>query len=167
MAQIDTRGLERFIKKVSLYKLDDKKLDDIVGRIAERGVQIINEKYGGRTDIVITTLKDGQGGCKLIASGQGLSFEEFGTGEVGRGSYKGQLPTETIRFPSKFTKEGFDETKGWEYNYRKEKRGTDYWWYNGWITYGQPASAQMFHTAQDLRQEIANLVIKKVKERSK
>lgn len=167
MAKIDTRGLDRFRQRVSLINLSEKKLENIAEAVAERGIQIASRYYGGRSDVTISSTKEGGGHRKLIATGAGLSFEEFGTGLTGKGTYQGKLPTEIIRFPSKFTKTGWDETKGWVYNYRRKKRGTDYWWYNGWLTYGEPAQAQMFKTAQDLRQEIADIVIKEIKRSKK
>ena len=159
--RITTRGLERFAKKVSLYK-DGFECDEIAQKVAERGAEIIREKYGARHLRGIDISKEGKGQRKITVR---ISFDEYGTGNVGQGTYEGELPTEPIRFESP---KGYpQETQGWEYSYynplTKIIGGHIGWYFGGRYTEGQPAQAQMFHSAQQLRSEIINIALSVIK----
>lgn len=167
MAKTDTRGLERFAKKVSLYKLDKVNIEAVADAIAEQGRDIAMEIYGGHP-VTVSVEKSGAGGRRVVAVGEGLSFMEFGTGIVGLRdklytAYNRQLPTETIVFES--PKGHPQQTQGWEYNYENPftKQDGKGWFFGGKYTQGQPAQAQMFRTAERLRREMPSIAISKLK----
>lgn len=167
MAKTDTRGLERFAKKASLYKLDEVNIEAVADAVAEQGRDIAMEIYGGHP-VTVSIEKSGAGGRKVVAVGEGLSFMEFGTGLVGwkdqlSNYYDRQLPTDTIWFESRTANP--PKTEGWVYNYdnpitKPDRKG---WFFGGKYTQGQPAQAQMFRTAERLRREMPSIAISKLK----
>lgn len=157
-------GLDNFANKVKRYsKLGN--LDEIIAeKIANRGVEIATEQYAGRKN---TTIKSVVGETKnkrqVVAQGKGINFDEFGTGLVGKGTYEGKLPTETITFES--PKGEPQQTQGWEYYYDNPKTKVNGGWYAGKVFHrGQPAKAQMFNTSKQLKNEIRETAKNTIKE---
>ena len=161
MQKINTSGLERFSKKISLYN-NGFEYDTISQQIAEKGVDIIRQNYGSRQLLGIDISKEGKGERKITVSGVGISFDEYGTGNVGKGTYEGDLPTELIEFESPAGKH--QETQGWIYNYPNKLTKVNGGWYFGHtFTKGQKAQAQMFNSAKDLRKEMVGIALKVIK----
>lgn len=130
--------------------------DKFANKIADRGVQIANEQYSGVSGVSISKLTSTQGKASIISTGEKVSFMEFGTGIMGKGTYVSwKLPKENITFES--PKGQPQMTKGWQYDYRKEQGQTEH------SHTGFAAQAQMFRTAQQLKQEMSQIVAKEIK----
>lgn len=107
---IDLSGIKSIRKRLQALKSISN--DDIAMAIADKGKAIAQSRVGG--SITITTESLGNGKARLNATGDQISFIEFGTGVKGKGTYRGELPTEDISFTSR----GLDfTTSGWIYNY--------------------------------------------------
>lgn len=123
----------------------------IAEAIAKRGEEIAIEKYGDGS-IVVTHTPAENGYSRITASGEQVSFLEFGTGTQGEGMYPNPeaLPKQNIEFESP---EGVSrETKGWVYDYMKKLYQPDK---PSFI--GQQPQAQMFYTAEQLKSEIPQI----------
>jgi hypothetical protein len=151
---IKGKGLLNFQKKLNNADFTELK-NDVAQAIADRGVEIAKEKYGSES-IQVSAELIGDGRAKIIAKGDQIGYLEFGTGIQGEGQYPKpeSLPTKTLQFES--PKGVSRETKGWVYNYMKKLYHPE----NKDVT-GRPPKAQMFYTAQELKQEKKN-IIKKV-----
>lgn len=156
---INIKGLQRFKEKVASYNNFDNVCESIAQRIAERGVEIAKDEYSGRTVDIQIRQGETYGNRKVVAKGSTLAFEEFGTGLKGKGTYEGNLPTDTIEFES--PKGSPQSTQGWEYYYPNPQTKVNGGWYSGktgrTFHRGQPAKAQMFNTSVKLRDEIKEL----------
>lgn len=162
--KINSRGLFSFQKKVD--SSDVNGLADVVAdKIAARGEEIAKEKYAGAIDVVVSRTKAVNGECQVTAEGDKIAYMEFGTGLVGKGTYEGKLPTQTLTFVSPKNSGAKQTTNGWEYNYPnpRTKRDGQGWYYDGKYTQGEVAQAQMFKTAQELRQEIVKTGVEAIK----
>lgn len=159
MAMIE--GLDKLLDKYSeLSKLSEK----IVKKAVDVGQKVATKNYAVRNDgtekpNVTGYIKSKKTGL-VIAEGSGLTFEEYGTGTIGRNSSypKDKIPTS-----------GIPITGGWVYNYpSKYKRvssnsGDIFWFYkkpNGDVvpTKGKPAGMQMYHTSRELNKQKKNIV---------
>lgn len=162
---MEIKGLERFAKKVNKYSKTKNIGDTVAQKIAQRGKEIATNNYN-ESKRVIVRVEDGDAPNKkrIIAQGKGIAFDEFGTGLVGKGTYEGNLPKETISFES--PKGSPQTTQGWEYYYPNAKTKVNGGWYAGKVFHrGQRAKAQMFNTSKQLRLELkstANQVIKEI-----
>jgi len=154
-------GLEKLLDKYSeLSKLSEK----TVAKAVDVGQKIATKNYAVRNDgtekpNVAGYIESKKKGL-VVAEGSGLTFEEYGTGTIGRNSSypKDKLP-----------KSGIPITGGWVYNYpSKYKRvssnsGDIFWFYkkpNGEVvpTKGKPAGMQMYHTSRELNKQKANIL---------
>lgn len=155
------QGLDKLLSKYSeLSKLDEKilrKTIDVGQEVATKNYTIRNE--GTEKPNVTGYIKSKKTGF-IVAEGSGLTFEEYGTGTIGKNSNypKDKLPTS-----------GIPITGGWVYNYpSKYKRisrnsGDIFWFYkkpNGEVvpTKGQKAGMQMYHTSRELNKQKANIL---------
>jgi hypothetical protein len=155
------QGLDKLLSKYSeLSKLSEKiveKTVDVGQNIATKNYTIRNE--GIEKPNVTGYIKSKKTGS-IVAEGSGLTFEEYGTGTIGRNSNypKDKIPTS-----------GIPITGGWVYNYpSKYKRissnsGDIFWFYkkpNGDVvpTKGQPAGMQMYNTSRELNKQKKNIV---------
>lgn len=165
-------GLNHLVKKLDKMEISGT-ASAIAEAIADEGVSIARRKYRSAYPEAVVTKEISleTGNAKVIASGDKIAYLEFGTGLVGQGTYKGKLPTETITFKSpKDTpnREGVPQsTAGWVYYYDNPlTKVNGGWYYGGKFTEGQPAKAQMFETAQELKKNIKEIVVKQINKRS-
>lgn len=155
------QGLDKLLSKYSeLSKLDEKilrKTIDVGQEIATKNYTIRNE--GTEKPNVTGYIKSKNTGF-IVAEGSGLTFEEYGTGTIGKNSNypKDKLPTS-----------GIPLTGGWVYNYPSKykrisrKSGDIFWFYkkpNGDVvpTKGQPAGMQMYNTSRELNKQKKSIV---------
>ena len=150
--KVDKNALNNFIAKLKNISYVDKIADEL----ANEGLEIAQREYGNY-NVDLSIENEGEGQRTIVASGEGLSYIEFGTGLVGQGTYKGNLPTEirTFESPKNRKPPAMQSTQGWEYNYKNDltKRGNG-WYYNKEFTTGKIAQAQMFNTATELRRRV-------------
>lgn len=135
--------LNSFLSKLAKVSLQTHKLQERVADIVvQKGLEIAKTQDVS-ADIYSTGTK---GNRKIIMSGVGLRYQEYGTGIVGEGTYDGKLPTEPIAFKSG----GVDwVTSGWEYAYRykQTKLGKPH---KGFV-----AKMPMYKTSVELKEYIA------------
>lgn len=163
MAVVRKNTLGRFLNrlgKVEKFNFDKQNIIDAVQAVGEKTAQ---EEYTG-THIIVSSEVDNSS-VTIRAKGEGIAYMEFGTGRIGEGTYKGQLPTEPLTFESPKGREPKEihTTQGWEYDYDNPKtKIMGGWFYGGTFTMGQQAQAQMFNTAERLKKELAIEVGEKI-----
>lgn len=155
---MDLSGLNNFKNKLNKLQYDIK--DKVAEEIAEYGIEIANDKYRKLKQNIdkpkLTKETNGIGKRKIIASGIGLNFEEYGTGTRGEQSPYPELP-----------KTGIPITGNWQYNYpsefkKRNKQGGIYWTYKDEDGYkssiGMPSGRQMYDTSKELKREVKEIV---------
>ena len=158
---ITIRGsLSKTIDKLGSINTGDLR-NTIAGALAERGKDIATALYSSDNIEVIKT-EPIDGAAEIIASGKGIAYMEFGTGETGRGTYAGNLPTQTLEFES--PKGRPQSTQGWVYNYpNRYTKLFGGWFFGKTFTTGQPAQAQMFKTHRQLQNEYVDIAKSAIK----
>ena len=146
-----------------LAKVDDGNMTNVIAdALTEQGKEIATAMYlGTKVEVERTEVVDGE--ASITATGKGIAYMEYGTGETGRGTYEGELPTRELTFVSPKDKriplsQRIHTTQGWVYNYdNKYTKILGGWFFGNTFTTGQPANAQMFKTARELRNEYAKI----------
>lgn len=158
-----SKALDNFAKQINKFSKMQNIGNKVVDEIANRGVMVAQSEYSGSRAVVEKEKTDESGKMKIVSKGKGLAFEEFGTGLVGKGTYDGNLPKETIEFES--PKGVPQKTEGWEYYYPNPQTKVNGGWFAGKVFHkGQIAKAQMFNTSQQLRQEMKSIAKNTIKE---
>lgn len=148
-SSISRDGFDAFMQKA--LSLNLKSTRDAVAVVAEAGRAYAQAQYTGEADITVMTEAKGNR-ASVVAKGAQVLYEEFGTGKVGKGTYAGNLPTQTFTFESPAGSGEIQHTQGWEYFYPnpRTKRG-DAWYHKGQRYIGERASGQMWKTRTYLR----------------
>ena len=134
--------------------------------IADNGAKIDKSEYAGINSVQV--IKDIDGNSAVIsANGDSVAYIEYGTGLVGQGTYKGDLPTQTLTFESPKDSGRINTTQGWEYYYDNPRTKVLGGWFFGRgysnFTRGQVAGNQMFNTAKSLREYIKTDLAKDIR----
>ena len=145
----DLKGLKNFIQKVNKINVNDK-AKEILNRICELGVDYAKSLYNTE-NIEVEYVIYCDNTATIKAKGDEIAYIEFGTGERGRGTYEGNLPTQKLRFYSNRLKRKVS-LDGWVYSYANE---IDYN-QSFWVGFG--AKAQMWKTSQFLRENIDKII---------
>lgn len=121
--EVDVEGLGslRTMKyKVNklLWAIDpiDKVLQKVCEHVAQRLRTQYKRKKNLLLDDVVVSYEMHGFEATIFVQGEQVSFFEFGTGEEGRDTYKGQLPTQPITFYS-IPLHREHTTEGWVYSY--------------------------------------------------
>lgn len=134
--------------------------------IADNGEKIAKSEYAGINSIQVTKDID-ENNAVISASGDSVAYIEYGTGLVGQGTYKGDLPTQTLTFESPKDSGRINTTQGWEYYYDNPQTKVLGGWFFGRgyanFTRGQVAGNQMFNTAKSLREYIKTDLAKDIR----
>lgn len=167
---IDLSGIKRFkasIKKV-LTNTQEKEKNEMSLKFGSFAYRILSESYVG-TGFQVSQPQFYKGGFNIYASGEGIAFDEFGTGIYAKGSYKGNLPTQTITFTTIVGRDesgnairGEMSTNGWEYYYPNEYTKVLVGGRLGWMTgknyvafqEGHSASNRFYDACQKIREGI-------------
>ena len=136
--------------------------------IADNGEKIAKNEYAGINSVQV--IKDIDGNSAVIsANGDSVAYIEYGTGLVGQGTYKGDLPTQTLTFESPKDSGRINTTQGWEYYYDNPRTKVLGGWFFGRgysnFTRGQVAGNQMFNTAKSLREYIKTDLAKDIRDK--
>ena len=136
--------------------------------IADNGEKIAKSEYAGINSVQV--IKDIDGNSAVIsANGDSVAYIEYGTGLVGQGTYKGDLPTQTLTFESPKDSGRINTTQGWEYYYDNPRTKVLGGWFFGRgysnFTRGQVAGNQMFNTAKSLREYIKTDLAKDIRDK--
>lgn len=162
---IDLSGLNRFkrtLKEMSANNLDQMKKTKIK-EISDFAFNVLNKNYGG-TPFEVEPPKYDETKSTIYAKGEGIAFDEFGTGFYADGTYKGKKPTQTLVFESA----GYPQTTSeWDYYYtwkgpanRNPKRTTKDG-RKGWFTtkdtpkfqIGEPASNRFYDSVVEIKEK--------------
>ena len=153
---IDLSGLEHYMKVVEEYGRLLKDFRMAMIELCEKASQFARDKYAehGHNPPSVTVDFEPHGTrATIYAKGNAVAFFEFGTGEVGRGTYQGNLP-----------QSGVPETEEWVYYYdsphKTERNGEKGWKWGHAFVKGNPAEAEMWETSQYIREQ-AHLIISK------
>lgn len=134
--------------------------------IADNGEKIAKSEYAGINSVQVTKDID-ENSAVISASGDSVAYIEYGTGLVGQGTYKGDLPTQTLTFESPKDSGRINTTQGWEYYYDNPQTKVLGGWFFGRgyanFTRGQVAGNQMFNTAKSLREYIKTDLAKDIR----
>ena len=163
--RIDLSGLKHFKRSLQEIQtnsgLHSTKLK--INEISDIAYDILSVSYSSTTYEVKKPVVD-DGVANIYVVGNGIAFDEFGTGFYAKGSYKGNLPTITLEFESA----GYPQTtSGWDYYYKWQ--GPDnknpkkvYDGTKGWFTKkdGKP----YFHIGNRASNRFYNAVVKIKKE---
>ncbi len=141
---VKRNDLDRYyskLKNLTSGNIGQKAVDLLV----EEGVREANAQYAG-THFVVTSEKDEQSG-RIVASGKGIAYVEYGTGLVGENTYEGETPESGVPITGK-----------WEYFYDSpyKDKALGGWYFGHTFTQGRVAGMQMFNTAKSLRQYVQN-----------
>lgn len=159
MSCVKRNDLNRYysrLKRIASDNLGERVVDLLVNE----GAKEARTQYAG-THFEVTSEQDGQNGT-VIASGMGIAYVEYGTGLIGKGTYEGELPTQTLTFESPKQSGKMHTTQGWQYFYDNPQ--TKVQELGGWFfgkgyknfTKGRVAGMQMFNTAKSLREYVRN-----------
>lgn len=152
-------GLNSFKKKLENYaNINARFTNSVAEEVAKRGVQIAQEEYLGIDKVFVTYKKLSGGRSQVIAEKKGLSYIEFGTGDVGKES---DYPTKNLPM------QGVPITGNWEYYYPSESKktidGKRGWFLGSNFITGRAAGMQMYKTSKRLRNEMINIVKNKIR----
>lgn len=156
----DFKGLDNFRNKLQKYSnIKSGITNEIAREIARRGEQIAREEYAGMDKVKVSYQTLGGGISRVIAERDGLSYIEFGTGDVGKNS---NYPEQNL------PKEGVPITGKWDYYYlpsdsKDTVNGERGWWWGKTFITGRPAGMQMYHTSQRLKSEMLGVAKNKIK----
>ena len=149
-------GLEHYIKTLEKYGELLKDFRKAMMALCEDAKQYAENQYTQYGHSSVTVSYENHGSTATIfANGNAVAFFEFGTGEVGRGTY----PSESY-LPSS----GVPITGDWEYYYPSDAKatvnGVKGWWWGAKFVKGNKAEAEMWRTAEYIRRK-AHLIIQK------
>jgi hypothetical protein len=156
---IDLSGLEHYMKVVEKYGQMLKDFRMAMIELCEDAKTYAENQYSqyGHSSITVDFEPHGTR-ATIYAKGDAVAFFEFGTGEVGRGTY----PSESY-LPSS----GVPITGNWEYYYIDEENsrkdtvnGVKGWWWGAKFVKGNKAEAEMWRTAEYIRRK-AHIIISK------
>lgn len=148
--RVTVTGIENIRNR--LQRLEQSTSDELATAIAEYGRDYAQSLYSGES-VMVTAENTGKGRARITASGSQVAFLEYGIGTRGENSYQGELPTQPITFV----------------NRRKKTQTLDQWTYNYYqktvdegakLVEGFSAKAQMWNTAENIRQGGAKKAIK-------
>ena len=155
---IDLSGLEHYIKAVERYGQFLKNFHLAMEEICKNArefAKIKYEQHGHYTDEITVTYDNSGTKATIYAKGDQVAFFEFGTGKVGAGTYWGDLPRSDVPI-----------TVSWEYLYKPGKKvkvaetGDEGWWWDDKFHKGIPAEAEMWETAEHIRQNAHRIIQK-------
>ena len=151
---IDLSGLKHYTKVIEEYGRLLKDFRKAMIALCEDAKQYAENQYTQYGHSSVTVSYENHGSTATIfANGNAVAFFEFGTGEVGRGTY----PSESY-LPST----GVPETGNWEYYYPSDAKatvnGVKGWWWGAKFVKGNKAEAEMWRTAEYIRRK-AHIII--------
>lgn len=152
-------GLHNFQRK--LKNISDKLNDGVAYAVAEKGAEIAQREYSGYS-ATVEAIEETKSECIVQATGEALTFIEYGTGRPGQNS---GYPSEKLPdHPFEFHSAGKERsTQKWEYYYPNPDTkvtvgGVEGWYLGDNFITGNPAGMQMFHTSEELADRKADIV---------
>lgn len=159
-SKVDLRDLTHFMERVQRYnELTRKKsFKGAMEELCKEAVKYAEGQYGehGHSDIKVRYDNPDGTLATIIAEGNEVAFFEFGTGDVGKGTY----PDET-----KLPTTGVPLTEGWVYYYeeppssaKRTSHGVRGWFFNKKFQTGNRAEAEMWKTSQFIQQNAGRII---------
>lgn len=152
MAEVVKNEISQFLDRLKSVK--DLSREKLAKRVAEFGEETARQKYNGASDkessIIVSSEIGEDGNVKICAEGKQVAYLEYGTGEKGRlSNYQGDLNFGVSFYSNKLGKNV--NLKEWTYSYANELTK------NKKVVLpkidGHEAYAQMFNTAQEIKQK--------------
>ena len=144
---IDISGLANF--KNTLFNVkrklgDENTVTSMREKINKIALEEIEDAYSDTQFKVVR--KDNKYETRIIAKGDEIAFDEFGTGFYAKGTYEGELPKQKLTFKSAGQ---YQTTQGWEHYYFNEKTKTTLNGRKGWFIRPRPGFPRgSFHTGK-------------------
>lgn len=117
MAFVVKNDLDKFLTRLAKVSRQSHKLQErVADLVVDKGLEIA-KTHTISSDVYSTGEK---GSRKIIMSGAGLRYQEFGTGQMGKGTYDGTLPNDPITFISNFNgQKRIVTVPNWTYDYKQ------------------------------------------------
>lgn len=153
-----SEGLSAFRQRIDNVGLD--RINKAAEVVAARGLEFAQSQFAASPNPTEVTVGKKGYHITIQAKGEQVLYEEFGTGKVGRNTYKGRLPTQSFTFVSPRNSGDVHTTRGWEYFYPnpKTKRG-DAWYFKRQRYVGERAAGRMWTTREYMRANLKNIVV--------
>lgn len=158
---VDLSGLEHFKSVLDKNRafINKKNKNPKINAILNMALEVIKVAYSGKKVIVKKEITKTGFTIYVIDTKKQptIAFEEFGTGFYAKGSYLGDLPTQTITFTSGGKKHS---TRGWEYYYPNDKTKVTHGGIKGWMTpngvfhVGQNANSTMYKACKKIIENV-------------
>lgn len=145
--------LKHFIGVLGAYEQALKNFESAMKEICVKASIYAESRYSyyGHSSITVSFSPKGKR-ATIYAKGTAIAFFEFGTGEVGEGTYNGELPQSGVPITTK-----------WDYYYlpsehKGEKNNQLGWWWGNAFIRGIEAEAEMWDTAQFIKRESGKIM---------
>ena len=146
-------GLKHFIGVLGAYEQALKNFKSAMEEICVKASDYAESRYSyyGHSSITVSYSNKGKR-ATIYAKGTAIAFFEFGTGEVGEGTYNGELPQSGVPITTK-----------WDYYYlpsehKGEKNNQLGWKWGRAFIRGIEAEAEMWDTAQFIKRESGKIM---------
>lgn len=156
MGVVKKNTLGRFLEKIKNIDNYELSLSNIADKVADIGLEIAQEEYAGTQVDLSKAVNDNS--VELVAKAKGIAYMEFGTGIIGEGQYKGNLPPKSMVLEFESPKGVPRKTEGWVYDYMKKLYYPDKPSFKG-----QKPQAQMFNTSRRIQKELSERIVKEIK----
>lgn len=159
----DLKGLNNFMRRLEKVKQLETVKDKASSNVADKGVELARAAYIGMdiSRAEVSKEPSDNGDYAVVAQGDGLAFEEYGTGYYAKGTYKGELPQTGVPITGKW--EHYYDSK-----FKDEVDGKKGWWTSaegqGTFMIGEYAGNQMYYTSVELGEQAPKIVDEIVKE---
>lgn len=141
--------LNRFLKKIN--KVQSLKAENLVNTIAEHGKKIAEFEYSASDFTPTITIEAAGNKADIVFQHEALAFHEFGTGAYAQYPDVNKLP-----------QHGVPITGRWQYYYDSPYKvtigGQKGWFFGSIFSTGTPAHAEIFYTAEALKDDIPYIV---------
>jgi hypothetical protein len=151
---IDLSGLKHFMDRVQNYGNLLKDFRNAMELICEDARRYAESEYAqyGHSDITVS-YDNGGTMATIYARGEQVAFFEFGTGDVGNGTYPDT---------SKIPQSGVPITSSWVYYYdspaKRTSHGVRGWFWDNKFRKGNQAEAEMWKTSQYIQTRARQII---------
>lgn len=146
--------LKHYIEVLGAYEQALKSFNGALNEICAKASNYAESRYShyGHSSINVSYPTPNKRRATIYAKGTAVAFFEFGTGEIGEGTYSGELP-----------QSGVPKTTKWDYFYlpsehKGEKNNQLGWWWGRAFIRGIEAEAEMWDTAQFIKRESGKIM---------
>lgn len=137
--------LSRFLKKI---KKVQKAQSELTATLAEMGVEIAETLYSASNfHPTIEIEQKNANQASIVFNHYAIALHEFGTGAYSAYPDNNKLPKSGVPITGKWT-------YYYDSPYKTTKNGKKGWYFNKTFTVGEPAHAEIYYTARELKKNI-------------